>query len=73
VNELFGIPTAALATALAIALGAGLAVVALLAIRNPIFLKLGLRGIPRRRGRTALIVAGLMLGTAMLVPAQLLI
>jgi putative ABC transport system permease protein len=68
-NELFGIPTAALATALAIALGAGLAVVALLAVRNPIFLKLGLRGIPRRRGRTILIVAGLMLGTAIIAAA----
>ena len=68
-TELFGIPTAALATALAIALGAGLAVVALLAVRNPIFLKLGLRGIPRRRGRTILIVAGLMLGTAIIAAA----
>ena len=68
-NELFGIPTATLATALAIALGAGLAVVGLLAVRNPIFLKLGLRGIPRRRGRTILIVAGLMLGTAIIAAA----
>jgi putative ABC transport system permease protein len=68
-NELFGIPTGALAAAVTVALAAGLVVVAALALRNPIFLKLGLRNIPRRRGRTALIVTGLMLGTAIVATA----
>jgi len=68
-NDLFGIPASTLATAFAIALGAGLAVVALLALRDPIFLKLGLRNIPRRRGRSVLIVTGLMLGTAIIAAA----
>ena len=38
-------------------------------VRDPIFLKLGLRNIPRRRGRSALIVVGLMLGTAIIAAA----
>src|SRR5918995_5462785 len=68
-NEVFGIPADALATGLAVVLAAGLAVVGLLALRDPIFLKLGLRNIPRRRARSALIVVGLMLGTAIIAAA----
>src|SRR5918994_4171797 len=68
-NEVFGIPADALATGLAVVLGAGLAVVAVLALRDPVFLKLGLRNIPRRRARSALIVVGLMLGTAIIAAA----
>jgi putative ABC transport system permease protein len=68
-NELFGIPTETLAVALAIALAGGLAAVALLAVRNRILVKLALRNVPRRRGRSALIVAGLMLGTAIIAAA----
>ena len=68
-TELFGIPTGSLATVLAVILGAGLAVVAVLALRNRIFFKLGVRNIPRRRGRTVLIVAGLMLGTTIIAAA----
>ncbi|MGH3018297.1 MAG: ABC transporter permease [Gaiellaceae bacterium] len=68
-NELFGISTGALATVLAVVLVCGLGVVAVLAIRNRILFKLGVRNIPRRRGRTALIVLGLMLGTAIIAAA----
>jgi putative ABC transport system permease protein len=68
-NELFGIPTDALAAALGIALVGGLGALGLLAARNRIFLKLALRNVPRRRGRSALIVAGLMLGTAIIAAA----
>src|SRR5918995_5121043 len=68
-NEVFGIPADALATGLAVVLAAGLAVVGLLALRDPIFLKLGLRNIPRRRARSALIVVGLMLGTTIIAAA----
>jgi putative ABC transport system permease protein len=68
-NEVFGIPADALATVLAVALAASLAVVAVIALRDPIFLKLGLRNIPRRRARSALIVLGLMLGTAIIAAA----
>lgn len=68
-NELFGIPTGALAIGLFIALLSGLAAVAALAVRNRIFLKLALRNVPRPRGRSALIVTGLMLGTAIIAAA----
>ncbi len=68
-NELFGIPTGALAMALGIALAGGLGALGLLAARNRIFLKLALRNVPRRRGRSALIIAGLMLGTAIIAAA----
>ena len=41
----------------------------MLAVRNRIFVKLALRNLPRRRARTALIVTGLMLGTAIIASA----
>jgi putative ABC transport system permease protein len=68
-NSVFGIPAGALAVGLTIALAVGLGVVGALAVRNRIFFKLGVRNIPRRRGRTALIVVGLMLGTAIISAA----
>jgi putative ABC transport system permease protein len=68
-NSVFGIPAGPLAVALTIALAVGLGVVGALAVRNRIFFKLGVRNIPRRRGRTALIVVGLMLGTAIISAA----
>ena len=46
-----------------------LGVVGVLALRNRIFLKLGVRNVGRRRGRTALIVVGLMLGTTIIAAA----
>lgn len=68
-NELFGIPTGALATGLSVALAIGLAIVGTFALRNRIFVKLALRNVPRRRARTGLIVTGLMLGTAIIAAA----
>jgi putative ABC transport system permease protein len=68
-NEIFGIPAGTLATVLAVLLAAGLLAVAILALRNRIFVKLALRNVPRRRGRSALIVTGLMLGTAIIAAA----
>ena len=69
-NELFGIPTESLAVVLAALLGLALAVVATLAIRNRILFKLGVRNVPRRPGRSALIVVGLMLGTTIVATAM---
>ena len=68
-DKLFGIPVATLAVVLAVALGATLAVIAALALRNRIFVRLGVRNVLRRPGRSALIVAGLMLGTAIVAAA----
>ena len=41
----------------------------MLAVRNPILVKLGFRNASRRRGRSALIVVGLMLGTTIVAAA----
>jgi putative ABC transport system permease protein len=69
VHELFGIPIDTLALALALALGLVLGAVAVLAARNRVLLRLGVRNAARRRARTALIVLGLMLGTTIIAAA----
>jgi putative ABC transport system permease protein len=68
-NELFGIPMGPLATVLAILLAIVIAFVGASALRNRVFFKLGLRNVRRRRGRTTLIVLGLMLGTTIIASA----
>jgi putative ABC transport system permease protein len=70
VHELFGIPTETLAVVLAALLACSLAVVAVLAVRNRILFKLGVRNVPRRPGRSALIVVGLMLATTIVAAAM---
>jgi putative ABC transport system permease protein len=69
VSKLFGIPIGGLAAALVVILAVVLAAVAALALRNRVFLRLGVRNVRRRRGRSALIVVGLMLGTAIITAA----
>ena len=68
-EKLFGIPVGSLLVVLVGLLAIALGVVVALAVRNRIFLRLGLRNAGRRRGRTALIVVGLMLGTAIIAAA----
>ena len=68
-QELFGIPVDTLLVVLVAALAAALGVVAVLAARHPVLVKLGVRNVGRRRGRTALIVVGLMLGTTIVATA----
>jgi len=68
-NELFGIPVDTFLLILGVALAAALGVLGVLALRNPIFVKLALRSAERRPGRSALIVVGLMLGTAIIAAA----
>lgn len=58
-----------LALGLAIALGLAVGIAATFARRNRVLLRLGLRNATRRRGRAALIVAGLMLGTTIIASA----
>jgi putative ABC transport system permease protein len=65
-SKLFGIPVGTLALVLTALLVVALAVVVAVAVRNRVFVKLGLRSARRRRGRSALIVAGLMLGTVII-------
>ena len=65
-QKLFGIPVGSLAEVLAVLVVVLLAVVAVFALRNRVFFRLGVRNARRRKGRAALIVAGLMLGTAII-------
>jgi ABC-type lipoprotein release transport system permease subunit len=69
VTEIFGIPMDELSVALAVAVAAAVALVAAMAMRNRIFMRLAIKNVSRRRGRSALIVAGLMLGTAIVAAA----
>jgi putative ABC transport system permease protein len=62
-RELFGVPVGVLAVVLGSLVIVTAAAVAVLALRNEVFFKLGVRNLNRRRGRTAIIVGGLMLGT----------
>ena len=68
-NELFGIPLGTLLTILLAALAVAFGAVAALALRNRVLVRIGLRNVVRRRGRSALIVVGLMLGTAIIAAA----
>ena len=68
-RELFGIPAENLLVGLGAVTALALGAVALVATRNRVLLRLGLRNATRRRGRTALIVLGLMLGTAIVSAA----
>jgi len=69
VNKLFGIPVETLLVVLLVALAATGAVLAILVVRNPVLARLGVRNVRRRGARTALIVVGLMLGTAIMAAA----
>jgi len=68
-NELFGIPVDTLLVVLAVALVVALSVLGVLAVRNRILVKIAVRSVDRRRGRSALIVVGLMLGTTIIAAA----
>lgn len=68
-EKLFGLEMAAIAGALSAILVVVIVSLALLAWRRPVFLKLGLRPIPRRRAQSVLIVLGLMLATLIITAA----
>jgi putative ABC transport system permease protein len=70
-ERVFGLPAGPLSVGLTIALALALGTVSVLAVRNLVFLKMGLRNIPRLRARSALIVVGLMLGTTIISCALL--
>ncbi len=68
-NELFGVPMSYIALG-CVALTAGIFVfMAVIALRNPVMFKNGLRNIPRRKAQTVLIVVGLMLSTVIITAA----
>src|SRR5438874_8912272 len=68
-NTLFGVSMTWIALGCFIATVVILGLVALIAWRNPVMFKTGLRNIPRRRAQTALIVVGLMLSTLIMSAA----
>ena len=68
-TKIFGIPAGGLTAVLVVLLALALATVAGMAVRNRVFFRLGVRNVKRRRGRTVLIVTGLMLGTAIISAA----
>ena len=68
-NELFGIPLDTLLIVCSVGLGVAFGILAVLAIRNPVLVRLGVRNVGRRRARTGLIVLGLMLGTTIVAAA----
>src|SRR3954462_15286618 len=70
-DRVFGLPAGPLATALAVMLVTAIGVLTTIAVKNLVFLKIGLRNIPRRRSRSALIIAGLLLGTAIIAASLL--
>ena len=68
-EELFGVSmNIIMAVLLAIVLPA-MAVIAVMAWRNRIMLKMGLRNIPRRRAQTVLIIIGIMLSSVIMAAA----
>jgi len=68
-EKLFGLEMATIAGALTSILILVIVSLALLAWRRPVFFKLGIRPIPRRRAQSALIVLGLMLATMIITAA----
>jgi putative ABC transport system permease protein len=69
VTKLFGMPVGTLAAVLVIALVVVLGVVVILALRNRVLVRLGVRNVRRRPARSVLIVVGSMLGTAIIAAA----
>src|SRR5512135_667556 len=68
-EKLFGLEMATIAGVLCAILILVILGLVLLAWRQPVFFKLGLRPIPRRRAQSALIVLGLMLATLIITAA----
>ena len=68
-EELFGVSMNAIMVVLLAIFLSAMAVVAVLAWRNRIMLKLGLRNIPRRRAQTVLIIIGIMLSSVIMAAA----
>ena len=68
-EELFGLSMNVIMVFLLAIFLAGMAVVAVMALRNRIMLRLALRNIPRRRTQTVLIIIGIMLSSVIMAAA----
>ena len=65
-DELFGAPVSSIALVLAVVFAIIAVVMAFVVFRNPILVRMALRNVRRRPGRSLLIVIGLMLATAII-------
>ncbi len=68
-DELFGAPLTSIAAVLAIAFGVAIAFLLFIRIRNPILVRMAIRNVLRRPGQRLLVLAGLMLATAIISSA----
>lgn len=68
-EELFGVPMDSIMIVLLALFLPVLAGVVIMACRNRVMLKLGLRNIPRRKSQTALIIVGIMISTLIMAAA----
>jgi ABC-type lipoprotein release transport system permease subunit len=68
-DNLFGVPLNSIMVALLILLGAALAVIVWIGVRNMLLVRMGLRNAIRRPAQTVLIVVGLMLSTLIISAA----
>ena len=68
-EELFGVPMDVIMGVLLATFLGTMALIGVLALRNRIMLKLGLRNIPRRRAQTILIIIGIMLSSVITAAA----
>ncbi len=68
-KELFGVSMTTISLVCVVLTAMILVLVALIAVRNPVMFKMGLRNIPRRKAQTTLIVVGLMLSTLIMSAA----
>ena len=68
-EELFGVSMDYIMAGLLAIFLPVIAIVAFMAWRNPVILKLGLRNIPRRKSQSALIVVGIMMSTLIMAAA----
>jgi len=68
-EELFGVSMDIIMVVLLAIFLPVIAIVAVVAWRNPVMFKLGLRNVPRRKSQTALIIVGIMMSTLIMAAA----
>lgn len=68
-EDLFGVKMDYIMIVLLVVLLPALAAIGIMALRNRVMLKMGLRSIPRRKAQTALIVVGIMISTLIMAAA----
>ena len=68
-DELFGAPMENIAAVLAVAFGLAVAYLLYIRLRDPVLVRMAFRNVLRRPGQSLLILAGLMLATAIISSA----